>query len=121
MLHHSRRWLVPVPIEATSEGMPATVPATYLQVNEKGRGPAWANSLFEDNAQFGLGIAMGTKQRRTQLINQVQAAVATEGLGSPELRATMEEWLKVCGGEGRGAMFLTKPSIHQHQHALHVE
>lgn len=68
-----------------------------LQVNPlTGRGPAWANSLFEDNAQFGLGIAMGLKQRRAAYVNAVRSLVNNaEGPGSPELRTALQEWLQV--------------------------
>ena len=44
-----------------------SAPSTPYTVNEKGRGPAWANSLFEDNAEFGLGMAVAMKQRREGL------------------------------------------------------
>jgi pyruvate-ferredoxin/flavodoxin oxidoreductase len=60
-----------------------------------GRGPAWANSLFEDNAQFGLGIHMGLKQRRASYANAVKALVADGSVGSAELRNAFEEWLQV--------------------------
>lgn len=68
-----------------------------LQVNPiTGRGPAWANSLFEDNAQFGLGIAMGLKQRRASYANAVRSLVNNpDGPGSPALRDALEEWLQV--------------------------
>jgi len=41
-----------------------SAPSTPYTVNKEGRGPAWANSLFEDNAEFGLGMLLGVKQRR---------------------------------------------------------
>lgn len=44
-----------------------SAPANPYTCNEEGFGPAWANSLFEDNAQFGFGIMMGLKQRREAL------------------------------------------------------
>ena len=45
------------------------LPTTPYAVDEDGRGPAWANSLFEDNAEFGLGIRLGFEaQRRTALV-----------------------------------------------------
>ena len=44
-----------------------SAPSNPYTVNEEGHGPAWANSLFEDNAQFGFGIAMGVVQRRKTL------------------------------------------------------
>ena len=45
----------------------ASAPATPYTKNKKGFGPAWQNSLFEDNAEFGLGMALGQKAIRTDL------------------------------------------------------
>ena len=42
----------------------ANLPATPWSANDQGRGPAWSNSLFEDNAEFGLGIRLGLEQER---------------------------------------------------------
>lgn len=72
-----------------------------MQVNPlTGRGPAWANSLFEDNAQFGLGIAVGLKQRRAAYANAVRSMVNDpEEPGSPELRKAFQEWLQVSWSE----------------------
>ncbi|MBQ4061223.1 MAG: pyruvate:ferredoxin (flavodoxin) oxidoreductase, partial [Christensenellaceae bacterium] len=51
-----------------------SAPATPYTVNrESGRGPAWGNSLFEDNAEHGLGISIGQKTIREKLINKVRA------------------------------------------------
>lgn len=72
-----------------------SAPSNPYTVNQDGRGPAWANSLFEDNAQFGLGISMGVKQRREALVNQVVAMVAG-GVGSQALRDAFTEWVKVA-------------------------
>ncbi len=50
-----------------------SAPATPYTVNkDSGRGPAWANSLFEDNAEHGLGIALGQKTLRNRLIGYVK-------------------------------------------------
>lgn len=45
----------------------ASAPATPYCKNQEGKGPSWANSLFEDNAEFGFGMAMGVKQLRAKL------------------------------------------------------
>ena len=45
----------------------ASAPATPYTVNKEGRGPAWANSLFEDNAEFGFGMATSVNARRNEL------------------------------------------------------
>ncbi len=51
-----------------------SAPSTPYTVNrETGKGPAWANSLFEDNAEHGLGMALGQKTIREKLINKVRA------------------------------------------------
>jgi len=50
-----------------------SAPSTPYTVNHKGHGPAWANSLFEDNAEHGLGMAVGAKQLRERLRNQINA------------------------------------------------
>lgn len=50
----------------------ASAPATPYTMNKKGFGPAWQNSLFEDNAEFGLGMALGQKAIRNRLIEYVE-------------------------------------------------
>jgi hypothetical protein len=79
-----------------------SAPSNPYTVNPlTGRGPAWANSLFEDNAQFGLGIAMGLKQRRASYAAAVKGLLADQqGPGSAELRGALGEWLQVraCAG-----------------------
>ncbi len=50
----------------------ASAPATPYTRNKKGHGPAWQNSLFEDNAEFGLGMALGQKAIRNRLIEYVE-------------------------------------------------
>ncbi len=56
-----------------------SAPATPYTVNrESGRGPAWANSLFEDNAEHGLGIHLGQKTIREKLIRKVEEMMASD-------------------------------------------
>ena len=56
-----------------------SAPATPYTVNrESGKGPAWANSLFEDNAEHGLGIALGQKAIRARLIGKVEEMMASD-------------------------------------------
>ncbi len=56
-----------------------SAPSTpYTVNNETGRGPAWANSLFEDNAEHGLGIYLGQKTIRNRLIGKVEEMMASE-------------------------------------------
>ena len=68
-------------------GSAPTVPYTK---NDKGQGPAWANSLFEDNAEFGFGMNLATTQRRAKLAELVtELAGQVEG----EAKETCEAWL----------------------------
>ncbi len=70
-------------------GPAATSPYT---VNHKGQGPAWANSLFEDNAEHGLGMYLGQKAIRARLIEQVKAVAEAE-CATAELKAAADEYL----------------------------
>ena len=77
-----------------------SAPAMPYTKNAKGQGPAWANSLFEDNAEFGLGMFLGTKACRTRLAADVAAAIEV-GKGSAELQAAMKDWKdNMDSGEG---------------------
>ncbi|SDB57353.1 pyruvate-ferredoxin/flavodoxin oxidoreductase [Desulfonatronum thiosulfatophilum] len=69
----------------------ASAPTTPYAVNKDGHGPAWGNSLFEDAAEFGYGIALGTRQRRERLALLMTAA-ANNGIDS-ELASAMRAWL----------------------------
>ena len=62
-------------------------PSNPYCTNSKGHGPAWANSLFEDNAEFGYGIAVGVSQRRARLRD-----CASVLLKSP-VKDAAQEWL----------------------------
>ena len=70
-------------------GPAATSPYT---VNKEGKGPAWANSLFEDNAEHGLGVYLGQKKIRDDLKAKVEALVEAPTVCA-ELKAAAEEWL----------------------------
>ncbi len=69
-----------------------SAPTCPYTVNEKGHGPAWANSLFEDNAEFGFGMNLATAQRRDKLA-EVVAEVAEVGQDA-NIVAAAKEWLK---------------------------
>ncbi|MGN0448142.1 MAG: pyruvate:ferredoxin (flavodoxin) oxidoreductase [Acutalibacteraceae bacterium] len=70
-------------------GPAATSPYT---VNKDGHGPAWANSLFEDNAEHGLGMYYGQQAIRDRLIEDVKAIVAYDGTVA-DVKAAGEEYL----------------------------
>jgi len=59
--------------------------------NAEGKGPAWANSLFEDNAEHGLGLAIATKQMRNKIADLMQTAL-TQDIPA-ELKKAFEKWL----------------------------
>ncbi len=72
----------------------ASAPSTPFCTNAKGQGPAWANSLFEDNAEFGLGMHIGNEKIRENLAALVGEALECEKC-SDELKAVLKEWLEV--------------------------
>ena len=71
-----------------------TCPSTPFPKNQVGRGPAWANSLFEDNAEYGFGMHLAYLQRREWMALQVEAALESGGF-SDELRQGFEAWGEV--------------------------
>ena len=77
-----------------------SAPAMPYTKNEKGYGPAWANSLFEDNAEFGLGMFLGVRAIRDRIAADVDAALA-DGKGSADLQAALKDWKdNMAEGEG---------------------
>ncbi len=68
-----------------------SAPVCPYSVNAKGHGPAWANSLFEDNAEFTLGMEMAMTQRRERVARHMRAAL--EENISAELRELFTSWL----------------------------
>ena len=70
-------------------GPAATSPYT---VNKQGKGPAWANSLFEDNAEHGLGFYYGQKALRDRLTEQTKALLAID-YADEDIKAAGQEWL----------------------------
>jgi pyruvate-ferredoxin/flavodoxin oxidoreductase len=71
----------------------ASAPSFPYTVNRAGQGPAWANSLFEDNAEFGFGMRLGVKQIQGRLRNLVSELLSHKTLSGKAKRAC-EEWLK---------------------------
>merc|ERR1719265_2218516 len=67
----------------------------YTVNKESGRGPAWGNSLFEDNAEYGLGMVLATQQRRKNLAERVEASIKeSKDKMSLELQSALEQWLE---------------------------
>ena len=73
-------------------------PSTPYTVNEKGQGPAWSNSLFEDNAEFGYGMLLAQKAIRGGLKAKVEAVMNSEK-APEEVKAACKEYLDTfdCG------------------------
>ena len=67
-------------------------PSTPYTVNAKGQGPAWSNSLFEDNAEFGYGMLLAQRALREGLKTKVEAVAASEE-ASAEVKEACQEWL----------------------------
>jgi len=78
-----------------------SAPSTPYCKNHEGHGPAWGNSLFEDNAEYGLGIATGVNKLRDRIERLMKEAMAT-GI-SAELKEAFNLWL-----EGRENADLSK-------------
>ena len=76
-----------------------SAPAVPYTTNHLGHGPAWANSLFEDNAEFGLGMHLGVKAVREKVATDIKAAMALNI--SADLKAALTDWLEnINNGEG---------------------
>ena len=70
-----------------------SAPSSPYCSNDKGFGPAWANSLFEDNAEFGLGILSGAAKQRERLCILMREAIENGSTCSAELKSVMTEWI----------------------------
>ncbi|MDU4951147.1 MAG: pyruvate:ferredoxin (flavodoxin) oxidoreductase [Clostridium sp.] len=73
--------------------------ATAYTVNKNGHGPAWANSLFEDNAEYGFGMHMASSTIRKRLENNIIKAIDSDL--NNEVKSVLQDWLdNVNLGEG---------------------
>ena len=70
-----------------------SAPAVPFTVNKDGHGPAWANSLFEDNAEYGFGMVLATIQRRKKIADMIKQAV-DENKVCGELEEAFNGWLE---------------------------
>ena len=79
-------------------------PSTPYTVNEKGQGPAWSNSLFEDNAEFGYGMLLAQKAIRKRLKEEVENIAASDK-ASAEVKEACQEYLDTfnCGASNGDA------------------
>ena len=70
-----------------------SAPTCPYTTNDKGHGPAWANSLFEDNAEFGFGMNLAVNQRRAKLAATVEALINV-AYAAEDIKAAGKEWLE---------------------------
>ncbi len=68
-----------------------SAPATPYCVNDEGFGPSWANSLFEDNAEYGLGMVLADNQMKDKL--EIMMKKAIQDGASGEIKAAFEDWM----------------------------
>ena len=89
-------------------------PSSPYTVNKEGCGPAWANSLFEDNAEYGYGMLLGVQQNRDKLVDLANEAI--EANIDPDLTAALNKWLenKDLGEESQAATKELLPLLAKH-------
>ncbi|MFW5793490.1 MAG: pyruvate:ferredoxin (flavodoxin) oxidoreductase [Bacteroidota bacterium] len=68
-----------------------SAPATPYTVNKDGHGPSWANSLFEDNAEYGYGMLTATNKLRSRIVRLMESA---DGKFKDDTKAAFKEWLE---------------------------
>lgn len=78
----------------------ASAPTTPYTTNQFGQGPAWSNSLFEDNAEFGFGMYVANQVKRGRAMEKAEA-ILNEGIGSDATKEVLSEWLEHVD-EGNG-------------------
>ncbi|GAA0707536.1 pyruvate:ferredoxin (flavodoxin) oxidoreductase [Paraclostridium ghonii] len=69
-----------------------SAPSTPYTVNHEGKGPSWANSLFEDNAEYGYGMYLGVKQMRAKISETMEQLISMDICD--EARAAFTNWLE---------------------------
>lgn len=70
-----------------------SAPSTPYTTNDEGKGPAWANSLFEDNAEFGFGFVIAHRSMRDRIENLMNQALVLNDF-SDELKELFKEWIE---------------------------
>ena len=70
-----------------------SVPSTPYTTNEKGEGPAWANSLFEDFCEFGLGMELANEKMRARIVKLFNEILAADN-ASPEAKEVLKAWIE---------------------------
>ena len=81
----------------------ANFPSNAYCTNRHGQGPAWGNSLFEDNAEYGFGMAVAIAHRRERVVNVAQTVVAAQNTPT-ELKTALQNWLDVKDDKEKSAV-----------------
>lgn len=97
-----------------------SAPATPYCTDKNGRGPSWANSLFEDNAEFGLGMATAVDKLRDRIEIRMNATINEV---APATKATFEAWLaaKNDGSKSREVSNAVLKALETEKHAVAKE
>ena len=74
-----------------------SIPSTPYTTNEKGQGPAWANSLFEDFCEYGLGMALANKKMRARIKALLEEMMASDTV-SDDYKAAAQAWITDMNG-----------------------
>jgi pyruvate-ferredoxin/flavodoxin oxidoreductase len=72
-----------------------TAPSTPYCTNREGKGPAWANSLFEDNAEYGYGLALGVRKLRERIELRMKKLISEYGNCPDKVKQALTEWIEV--------------------------
>jgi len=96
-----------------------TAPFLPYRANTEGQGPAWANSLFEDNAEYGYGMAVGIAQLRKRMAEKMRSAIKENMMGASTLNA-MQEWIDGIydGEKSKQATLKLIPLLEKENHIL---
>ena len=91
-----------------------SIPSTPYTTNEKGQGPAWANSLFEDFCEFGMGMVLANKKMRARIQDLLEEMIASDH-ASEAYKEAAKEWIAAQNdAEGsRAAAEKLVPFIHE--------
>lgn len=92
----------------------ASAPSTPYCTNAEGKGPAWANSLFEDNAEYGYGMFLGVTQIREKIADLMKEAMALNI--SEELKDAFNAWLEGMNkaAESKAATYKMLPLLEKY-------
>ena len=89
-----------------------SIPSTPYTTNEKGQGPAWANSLFEDFCEFGLGMTLANKKMRARIVDLLNEVIVNEAAPA-EYKEAAQAWIagKDDAEASKAAAAALKPMI----------